>query len=48
VDLCGVAGHDRLVTDDSHGGIGDVIGQLDKATMAKITTQLAVMLGFGE
>jgi mRNA interferase MazF len=30
------------------GEIGAVIGQLDRATMSRITTQLAVVLGFGE
>ena len=28
--------------------IGAVIGQLDRSTMSRITTQLAVVLGFGE
>jgi mRNA interferase MazF len=30
------------------GEIGAVIGQLDRSTMSRITTQLAVVLGFGE
>jgi hypothetical protein len=28
--------------------VGAVIGHLDRATMSQITTQLAVVLGFGE